>query len=82
VINMLRQIGLAIGVAVLIAILGAPTSRASILHGYERASWAIAVMAVAGAVIGLALLSRRLPRADALSAVPATPVATEGATAT
>jgi hypothetical protein len=39
-------------------------------------------MSVAGAVIGLALLSRRLPRTDAVSAVSAAPVTAEGVTAT
>jgi EmrB/QacA subfamily drug resistance transporter len=57
VVNMLRQIGLAIGVAVLIAILGTPGSPAQVLSVYERASWVIAALALAGGVIGLALLA-------------------------
>jgi EmrB/QacA subfamily drug resistance transporter len=59
VVNMLRQIGLAIGVALLIAILGAPHSPAETLHVYERASWVIAAIAFAGGLIGLPLLARR-----------------------
>src|SRR5690242_3798614 len=39
VVNMLRQIGLAVGVAVLIALLGA---QGDVLTVYERASWVIA----------------------------------------
>ena len=74
VINMLRQIGLAIGVAVLIAILGAPGSPAEVLHVYERASWAIAAIAFGAGAIGLVLLSRR--RGEARRPVAA-PLATE-----
>ena len=59
VINMLRQIGLAIGVAVLIAILGTPGSPAALLDAYETASWVIAGISFAGGLIGLALLARR-----------------------
>jgi EmrB/QacA subfamily drug resistance transporter len=58
VINMLRQIGLAIGVAVLIAILGTPGSPAAVLDAYELASWAIAAIALAAGAIGLVLLAR------------------------
>ena len=65
VINMLRQIGLAIGVALLIAILGTPSSPVAVLHVYERASWVIAAIALAGGLIGLALLRQRPRAADA-----------------
>jgi MFS family permease len=62
VINMLRQIGLAIGVAILIAVLGSPGSPAETLQVYRRASWVIAALALVGAVIGLGLLrARRAP---------------------
>jgi EmrB/QacA subfamily drug resistance transporter len=61
VLNMLRQIGLAVGVALLIAILGTPGSPAEVLDVYERASWVIAAIAFAGGVVGLVLLAR--PRA-------------------
>src|SRR4051794_16920153 len=70
VINMLRQIGLAIGVALLVAILGTPGSPAEVLHVYERASWVIAALSFAGGMIGLALLARR-PRAAPVSAAVA-----------
>lgn len=59
VINMLRQIGLAIGVAVLIAVLGTPHSPADALAAYTGASWVIAAIALAGAVVGLVLLAAR-----------------------
>jgi len=69
VINMLRQIGLAIGVAILIAILGAPGSPDAVLRAYEEASWVIAAIAFAGGAIGLALLARPRARAAAAPAV-------------
>jgi EmrB/QacA subfamily drug resistance transporter len=61
VINMLRQIGLAIGVALLIALLGTPGSPLQALHAYRNASWVIAALAFAGGIVGLALLERRVP---------------------
>jgi EmrB/QacA subfamily drug resistance transporter len=57
VINMLRQIGLAIGVALLIALLGTPHSAARTLDVYERASWVIAAIALLGGLVGLTLLA-------------------------
>jgi EmrB/QacA subfamily drug resistance transporter len=77
VLNMLRQIGLAVGVAILVAIIGTPSTPAQVLDVYERASWVIAGLSLAGAVIGLALLTRR-PRERA-APVAATTVAVEGA---
>ena len=62
VINMLRQIGLAIGVAVLIAVLGTPHSPADTLAAYQRASWVIAAIVLASAVAGLVLLAARRQR--------------------
>jgi EmrB/QacA subfamily drug resistance transporter len=56
VVNMFRQIGLAVGVAVLIAVLGDPHSPAAIVDVYRRGSLAVAAMAFAGALLGLALL--------------------------
>ena len=70
VINMLRQIGLAIGVAILIAILGAPRSPAATVEVYQRSSWVIAAISIAAGVIGLALLSdrRRTPAVESAGA--------------
>ena len=36
VVNMLRQVGLAVGVAVLVAVLGSPDSPAQVLASYQR----------------------------------------------
>lgn len=61
-VNMFRQIGLAIGVAVLIAVLGSPRSPAGTLTAYER-GWAVtAAISLFAALIALALLaSHRQP---------------------
>jgi MFS family permease len=59
VVNMFRQIGLAIGVAVLIAVLGSPHSPAAVLGAYQHASWVIAAISLAGGLAALVLL---LPR--------------------
>ena len=71
VITMARQIGLAVGVAALIAILGSPASPDAVLHVYERASWVIAGTSLASGVIGLALLGRRTHPRDVTKAVTA-----------
>jgi hypothetical protein len=73
---MLRQIGLAIGVAILIAILGSPRTPHDVLHVYETSSWVIGAISFAGGAIGLALLSRRAqrsadPSSAGFAAVPA-----------
>lgn len=78
VINMLRQIGLAIGVAILIAILGSPHSPASVLNVYERSSWVIAAVSLTAAAVGLALLPGHHDRAKAAQASAAGALAAEG----
>jgi EmrB/QacA subfamily drug resistance transporter len=77
VLNMLRQIGLAIGVSVLIAVLGTPHSPADALAGYQRASWVITAIALASAVVGLVLLAarRQLVAAPTETDKGATPIA-------
>jgi len=65
VINMLRQVGLAIGVAVLIAVLGSPASPAATLAAYQRAWTVTAAIALAGGLVALALLApRRRPAVE------------------
>jgi EmrB/QacA subfamily drug resistance transporter len=81
VVNMLRQIGLAIGVALLIAILGSPASPLATLHVYERASWVIAAIALAGGLIGWMMLAVRRGGASATATAPAAPAAPAAATA-
>src|SRR5947209_426550 len=59
VVNMLRQVGLAVGVAALIAVLGSPHSPLATLIAYQHATWMIAAIAFLGGLIGLGLLSGR-----------------------
>jgi EmrB/QacA subfamily drug resistance transporter len=71
VVNMFRQLGLAIGVAVLIAVLGSPHLPPDLLDAYRRAWVVTAAIALAGALLAPALLRRpgtapkhRLPTGD------------------
>ncbi|MGA2826949.1 MAG: DHA2 family efflux MFS transporter permease subunit [Streptosporangiaceae bacterium] len=59
VVNMVRQVGMAIGVAVLVAVLGQPGTSAGRLNAFQHGWWAIAAMALAGAVTA-PLLRRRV----------------------
>jgi EmrB/QacA subfamily drug resistance transporter len=69
VVNMLRQVGLAVGVAVLIAVLGSPGSPSATLAAYQRGWIVIAAISLAGVLVALALLTnifenRRLRRQE------------------
>jgi EmrB/QacA subfamily drug resistance transporter len=75
VVNMLRQVGIAIGVAVLIAVLGSPHSPAQVLAAYQRGWWVTAAIAFAGGIVGFVLLVRRQPRPVA-SEAPTTATST------
>jgi MFS family permease len=70
VINMLRQVGLAIGIAVLIAVLGSPRSPAATLAAYQRGWVVTAAIALAGGIVGLALLAGRTRDAAAPAMAP------------
>ncbi len=59
VVNMFRQIGLAVGVAVLIAVLGEPRSPSAVLDVYRWGSIAVTAMALASALAGLVFLRAR-----------------------
>src|SRR6188472_260091 len=61
VVNMLRQVGLAIGVAVLIAVLGTPGDAHAVLDAFDRAWLVAAAFAAAGALASLAILGIRRP---------------------
>ena len=74
VVNMLRQLGLAIGVAALIAVLGMPHSPFKTLVAYQRATWMIAAIAFLGGIVGLGLLAvTREPAQIATAGEPAAP---------
>jgi hypothetical protein len=74
VVNMLRQVGLVVGVAVLIAVLRSPHTPAQALSAYQ-AGWAvIAAVALGAAAAGAVLLRIRAPRievAPTSSVIPA-----------
>ena len=84
VVNMLRQVGLAVGVAALIAVLGIPHSPLETLVAYQRATWMISAIAFLGGIVGLGLLAKRRQTAPVPAAgEPAAPAvaiaaATEG----
>jgi EmrB/QacA subfamily drug resistance transporter len=59
VINMARQIGFVVGVAVLVAILGAPGTARGRLDAFDRSWLVVAAIAVAGGLIALTLGSSR-----------------------
>ena len=59
VINMFRQIGLAVGVAILIAVLGTPHSPAATLDVYRSGWIVVAAISLVSAPIALWLLERR-----------------------
>ncbi len=70
VVNMLRQVGLAIGVAVFIAVLGSPASPAATLAAYQRAWVVTAAISLAGGLVAIPLLvprRRRVAEAAALA---------------
>jgi EmrB/QacA subfamily drug resistance transporter len=74
VLNMLRQVGLAVGVSVFIAVLGTPRTPEGSLHGFEHGWTVISGIGFAAAIVGVIALRR--PRTDAatarVAAVPAT----------
>jgi len=72
VVNMLRQVGLAIGVAVLVAVLGSPRTPAASLTAFQHGWIVIASVAAGAALAGAALLGAGRPRAIFASPVSET----------
>lgn len=72
VVNMLRQIGLAVGVAVFIAVLGTPIGTNDIVQAYAVTSILTAAIALAAGLLALTLMRPRAATA-APTPVPATP---------
>jgi EmrB/QacA subfamily drug resistance transporter len=59
VVNMLRQVGLAVGVAVLVAVIGIPHGGAQVLSAFQHGWIVIALVSAAGALAGPVLLRSR-----------------------
>jgi hypothetical protein len=76
VVNMFRQIGLAVGVAVLIAILGSPRSSSATLDAYRDALGVIAAISVASGIAGVVLLAARRRATGVLASSPVPAAAT------
>jgi EmrB/QacA subfamily drug resistance transporter len=69
VINMLRQVGLTIGVAIFVAVLGTPDSPVAARDAYHAGWWVLVAAALTAAVAGFLLLERRTrPSAAAVTA--------------
>jgi MFS family permease len=71
VVNMLRQVGLAVGVAVLVAVLGTPRGGRAELRAFQHGWIVIAAASLASAAAGAVLLRRRVPAVAAAAAVSA-----------
>jgi EmrB/QacA subfamily drug resistance transporter len=59
VINMLRQVGLAVGVSVFVAVVGTPATREDALHAFEHGWTVIAIIGFLAAVVGAVALRTR-----------------------
>ena len=66
VVNMLRQVGLAVGVAILVAVLGTPNGGRALLDAFDRAWFVIGAFAAATALASLAILGPRRAAPDSL----------------
>jgi EmrB/QacA subfamily drug resistance transporter len=75
VINMLRQVGLAVGVAVLIAVLGSPATPAATLEAFQAGWVVIAATSFVAAIAGAVLLGARRPAPALAPAGAARPIA-------
>jgi MFS family permease len=59
VINMLRQVGLAVGVSVFVAVVGTPATPEDALHAFEHGWTVIAIIGFLAAVVGAVVLRTR-----------------------
>jgi MFS family permease len=67
VINMLRQVGLAVGVALLVAVLGTPSGAGAREAGFHHGWILIAAVSLASALAGFLVLGSRPAAAVALT---------------
>jgi EmrB/QacA subfamily drug resistance transporter len=61
VVNMLRQVGLAIGVSVFVAVVGSPPTPAASLTAFQHGWTVISAIGLLAAITGLVVLRRRQP---------------------
>jgi len=71
VVNMLRQVGLAVGVAVLVAVIGTPHTSSQELSAFQHGWIVIAATSLAAALAGAVLLRPARPALSAAAAAPA-----------
>ncbi len=69
VVNMLRQVGFAIGVAVLVAVLGTPATADGRLAAFRHGWLVIAAIALSGAIAAVTLRRPRTPAAGGATAL-------------
>jgi EmrB/QacA subfamily drug resistance transporter len=74
VLNMLRQVGLAVGVAVFVAVIGTPHTGAATLSAYRHGWEMIALASLLSAICGALLLGRRPPAVASVPRVSPGPV--------
>jgi hypothetical protein len=77
VVNMMRQVGLAIGVAVFIAVLGTPSTTAAAVSAFRDGWVVIAAASAASALVGLLVLPVRIRAAVPIAAGSAAQLETE-----
>jgi EmrB/QacA subfamily drug resistance transporter len=73
VVNMLRQIGFAVGVAVLVAVLGTPRTAGAELTAFRHGWTVTAAIALAAACAAVAVRRRRYPSSASTSAAARSP---------
>jgi len=74
IVNMSRQIGTALGVSLVVAVVGAPVGYAATHAAFQHAWWALAGVALLGALAAPAMTPRRTPVPVADGIAPLVPV--------
>lgn len=67
-VNASRQLGAVVGVSLAIAILGSPATPEAVLDAFRDAWWAVAAVALAGAVVALGMTPRTVPAVEPAAA--------------
>ena len=77
VVNMLRQVGLAVGVSVFVAVVGSPATPHASLTAFQHGWEVIAAVGFLAALVGIVALRSRAPTGQAVGAAVG-PVARHG----